>query len=366
MTLNLCNHEKDIKSAYQTVIRCPENWLILDYEGNSNVLKVADGGDGGLEELVNNFTIGKLQYGIISMRINAASPQSKIIMIQWSGGVPASGLAYTANHANDLKRFLRGIHVVINATSDDDVDYDSILRILNKLPGVNDQIVADQIDSRQAAVGSVYSPVKPQRDFDVSDREEFWKRADEEETSRRIEERQRENAKNAIATEENNKLSREIHERFHWNEDHIKNERGMKHEIMKLWCRRSTSTSSKNVQDYEDFGEDASTNIVGNPGDGNMGKQIRNEISNKLDNIYSENHRSTGDSSDSQMDHKNNTSGYQINQNLIANYADETEITFDPDDIISEIEQIDEGWWRGRGPDGRYGLFPANYVAMLN
>lgn len=32
-------------------------------------------------------------------------------------------------------------------------------------------------------------------------------------------------------------------------------------------------------------------------GDGNMGKQIRNEISNKLDNIYSENHRSTGDSS---------------------------------------------------------------------
>ncbi|CAN0012387.1 unnamed protein product [Lampetra fluviatilis] len=46
--------------------------------------------------------------------------------------------------------------------------------------------------------------------------------------------------------------------------------------------------------------------------------------------------------------------------------ADETEITFDPDDLITHIDQIDEGWWRGYGPDGRYGLFPANYVQLLN
>ena len=45
--------------------------------------------------------------------------------------------------------------------------------------------------------------------------------------------------------------------------------------------------------------------------------------------------------------------------------ADETEITFDPDDVITEIEQIDEGWWRGRGPGGNVGLFPANYVTLL-
>jgi len=27
--------------------------------------------------------------------------------------------------------------------------------------------------------------------------------------------------------------------------------------------------------------------------------------------------------------------------------ADESEITFDPRDLITNIEQIDEGWWRG-------------------
>lgn len=45
--------------------------------------------------------------------------------------------------------------------------------------------------------------------------------------------------------------------------------------------------------------------------------------------------------------------------------ADDTEITFDPGDIITHIDAIDEGWWQGLGPDGTYGLFPANYVEVV-
>ncbi|XP_055693245.1 drebrin-like protein [Lutzomyia longipalpis] len=45
--------------------------------------------------------------------------------------------------------------------------------------------------------------------------------------------------------------------------------------------------------------------------------------------------------------------------------ADETEINFDPGDVITHIDRIDEGWWQGLGPDGSYGLFPANYVQLL-
>lgn len=45
--------------------------------------------------------------------------------------------------------------------------------------------------------------------------------------------------------------------------------------------------------------------------------------------------------------------------------ADETEISFDPGDIITHIEQVDPGWWQGLGPDGTYGLFPANYVQLI-
>ncbi|KAF5276900.1 hypothetical protein FQA39_LY06451 [Lamprigera yunnana] len=41
----------------------------------------------------------------------------------------------------------------------------------------------------------------------------------------------------------------------------------------------------------------------------------------------------------------------------------EDEISFDPDDIITHVEKIDEGWWRGMC-NGSYGLFPANYVQL--
>jgi len=46
--------------------------------------------------------------------------------------------------------------------------------------------------------------------------------------------------------------------------------------------------------------------------------------------------------------------------------SDETEISFDPGQIITHIDQIDPGWWQGLGPDGGYGLFPANYVEVID
>ena len=42
--------------------------------------------------------------------------------------------------------------------------------------------------------------------------------------------------------------------------------------------------------------------------------------------------------------------------------AAEDELSFDPDDVITNI-QIDEGWWRGEC-GGQIGLFPANYVQL--
>ncbi len=45
--------------------------------------------------------------------------------------------------------------------------------------------------------------------------------------------------------------------------------------------------------------------------------------------------------------------------------ADETEISFDPGQRITNIDRIDPGWWQGLAPDGvTYGLFPANYVKL--
>jgi hypothetical protein len=45
--------------------------------------------------------------------------------------------------------------------------------------------------------------------------------------------------------------------------------------------------------------------------------------------------------------------------------AEDNEITFDPDDVITNIDMIDEGWWMGDGPDGKRGMFPSNYVERI-
>ncbi|KAM8974598.1 src substrate cortactin-like isoform 2-T2 [Pelodytes ibericus] len=41
------------------------------------------------------------------------------------------------------------------------------------------------------------------------------------------------------------------------------------------------------------------------------------------------------------------------------------EISFEPQDVITDIEMLDEGWWNGTCR-GRRGLFPANYVEFVN
>ena len=44
---------------------------------------------------------------------------------------------------------------------------------------------------------------------------------------------------------------------------------------------------------------------------------------------------------------------------------DDNEISFDPGDIITNIKRVDDGWWTGIAPNGKEGLFPANYVTPV-
>ena len=41
------------------------------------------------------------------------------------------------------------------------------------------------------------------------------------------------------------------------------------------------------------------------------------------------------------------------------------EISFNPDEIITEVEKLHDGWWKGRAPNGQVGLFPSNFVKEL-
>ena len=45
---------------------------------------------------------------------------------------------------------------------------------------------------------------------------------------------------------------------------------------------------------------------------------------------------------------------------------DKNEITFEPGEVITNIEKPDDNWWQGLSQQGTFGLFPANYVEEID
>ncbi|XP_060574818.1 tyrosine-protein kinase STK-like [Ruditapes philippinarum] len=58
------------------------------------------------------------------------------------------------------------------------------------------------------------------------------------------------------------------------------------------------------------------------------------------------------------------TPGFNVTALYDYTAGDDDEISFDPGDIITNIEPIDDGWWIGTTANGARGMFPANYVEV--
>ncbi|EFO21755.2 variant SH3 domain-containing protein [Loa loa] len=413
MTLNVLTHQNDILSAYDVVLKSPgyDHWVILEYESNSNIIKVADTGDGGMEELSRSFAAGRLQYGIGAVKWGASS-SAKIVLIQWQGeGVPSSRLVTTANHGTELKRFLRGVHVIVTARSEEDVDMESILRVVGRLPGVNEAMPAlTEISqfTHPKTVGTTYQPVKPKNEIDANGREIFWKEIRAQENDRIAEERKREKEKNEIALRERNELSERIHAQLCSEEgtkktskpsnpamyekniiranDLMRVEEGLFKKVSnepqqciaeayKLQKVTEEQTAIKQASGYIPTDE-GNANVIQENGLENRSQQKRSqqEVGISSSVIYQADRNCTQEDTlkayyESEvtriMGDAKSAHGLRVIALWDYQAADETEISFGPDDVITEVDQIDEGWWRGRAPDGQYGLFPANYVSLL-
>jgi hypothetical protein len=45
--------------------------------------------------------------------------------------------------------------------------------------------------------------------------------------------------------------------------------------------------------------------------------------------------------------------------------VEENELTLREGDVVQHVQQVTEDWWSGETADGRAGLFPANYVELI-
>ncbi|KAM8854152.1 drebrin-like protein B isoform 1-T1 [Synchiropus picturatus] len=546
MSVNLSKNGAALKSAYEEVVnpKSDTNWALFTYEGNSNDLRLAETGGGGLEQLVEELNSGKIMYAFCRVQ-DPNSGLPKFVLINWTGeGVKDSRKGVCANHLGSIRNFLKGAHVTINARDEDDVEPEMILAKVAKASGANfnfHQQTQERREAPRGPVGSVYRKVNAVEEIQQTNKDDFWtqnqrdeeerrreenQRAEEERRTREREWREMEDQKARERREMEVRREREERERRDREEretrEREERERGERSEreerereerqrrerdererrereererrereerdraekLRDVQKRREEEERGEKQQQQQSEVENRKSGISTaasvqkanearslisqrsfNPREmflqreksveesiGRHAAPSRRKLQSPFlsqkstapelapartspdiysspistaihqthlepteepapaadaedewsdefdDDLYESGEWSEGggtypaagsnasnDGQDKWQDdeqdenvyedfyqtpaRENTTTAADQGPSARALYdyqaADESEITFDPDDIITGIDMVDEGWWRGFGPDGRYGMFPANYVELL-
>ncbi|KAI1180621.1 hypothetical protein F4777DRAFT_585477 [Nemania sp. FL0916] len=157
-SLNLSVNGPSIKSSYQGVINAPAppagssstygQWVLLSVQAplanafqdggsKESVLKVQSTGDGELDDLIEDFSEGRIQFAFVKVKDpNTGLP--KYALIAWCGeGVPERTKGYFTSHLNAVSKVLHGYHVQITARTDADLEPTNILKKVADASGAN-------------------------------------------------------------------------------------------------------------------------------------------------------------------------------------------------------------------------------------
>ncbi|XP_048877363.1 drebrin-like a isoform X2 [Brienomyrus brachyistius] len=414
MAVNLSKNGAALTAAYKDVVdeKSQTNWVLFTYEGNSNDIRLAEKGEGGLEELVEELNSGKVMYGFCRVQ-DPNSGLPKYVLINWTGeGVKDARKGQCANHVSSMAKFLKGAHVTINARAEEDVEPESVMQKVAKASGANYSFHKESNrfcdTGPRVPVGSVYQKTNAVSEIKKTNKDNFWAQAEKDEEKRREEERRRaEQDQQRLESERKARESREAAER-----EKRDKERASQIEQQRKYQQQQDAESrnpdaeeqEKQKQSLATHGDSAKDNVAAPPiGKGPVNprdvfQQERDVVpkipaaSSQPETEPSYNGKKaptyeaappveeeelyediTEDSTvqeeppQTEVPARENAEGHGTCARALYDYqaADNTEISFDPDDIITGIEMIDEGWWRGFAPDGSFGMFPANYVELL-
>ncbi|XP_070820421.1 drebrin-like b isoform X5 [Chaetodon trifascialis] len=428
MAVNLSKNGPALTAAFKEVVdeKSSTNWALFTYEGNSNDIRLAEKGDGGLEELVEELNSGKVMYAFCRVQ-DPNSGLPKYVLINWTGeGVKDARKGICANHVSSMANFLKGAHVTINARAEEDVEPEAIMQKVAKASGANYSFHKEassrfQDSGPQGPVGSVYQKTNAMSEIRKTNKDTFWAQAEKEEEKRRQEERRK-------AEEERQQLERDRKDREAkeaMQRDKRDKERASQIEQQKKYQQQlETESKEKEKQRWEAASlisqravnpremfkqrergitpsdSDAPPAAPASPQPGRLQSPFLSKPLYESERASSPQRQASpvpaGSASPvrateevpaansyvpvrayeepAQVEESNS---YEVTAEeasdrgtcarALYDYqaADDTEISFDPDDIITGIEMIDEGWWRGYGPDGHFGMFPANYVELI-
>ncbi|XDV48391.1 hypothetical protein PO909_017807 [Leuciscus waleckii] len=421
MAVNLSKNGPALTAAYNEVVdeKSQTNWALFTYEGNTNDIRLAEKGDGGLEELFEELNSGKVMYAFCRVQ-DPNSGLPKYVLINWTGeGVKDARKGQCANHVSSMANFLKGAHVTINARAEEDAEPDTIMQKVAKASGANYSFHKETNRFRDAGpqgpVGSVYQKTNAMSEIKRTNKDTFWAQAEKDEEKRIQEERRR-------ASEERQRLERERKDR-EVKEAELRDKKAKERaseidEQRKYQQKQDVDNQGQQKQQWEAASLVSQRSV--NPREMfkqremgiNTSNKDNSQLSPKPEASFEEQPRSqyvepeeepepeyedvqvVSDNYElpveqkqplyeavvepdaiyeepPQVEEPNKAYETVVDRGVCARAlydyqaADDTEISFDPDDIITGIEMIDEGWWRGYSPDGHFGMFPANYVELI-
>uniref|UniRef100_A0A9J7YM30 Drebrin-like b n=1 Tax=Cyprinus carpio carpio TaxID=630221 RepID=A0A9J7YM30_CYPCA len=422
MAVNLSKNGPALTAAYKEVVdeKSETNWALFTYEGNTNDIRLAEKGDGGLEELVEELNSGKVMYAFCRVK-DPNSGLPKYVLINWTGeGVKDARKGQCANHVSSIANFLKGAHVTINARAEEDVEPEAIMQKVAKASGANYSFHKETSRFKdtgpQGPVGSVYQKTNAMSEIKKTNKDNFWAQAEKDEEKRLQEEKRR-------AAEERQRLDKERKDRdvkeADLREKRAKERASQIDEQRKYQQQQDTENRGQQKQQWEEEEEEERKQAAQKPFKRGESVEKANEAASLVSQrsvnpremfkqremgISSANTDNTQSSpkpdvqavvdnyevpveqkqpqyeevveqdtiyeEPAQVEEQNTyetTDDRGVCARALYDYqaADDTEISFDPDDIIAGIEMIDEGWWRGYSPDGHFGMFPANYVELI-
>ncbi|CAB1451183.1 unnamed protein product [Pleuronectes platessa] len=438
MAVNLSKNGPALTAAFKEVVdeKSSTNWALYTYEGNSNDIRLAEKGDGGLEELVEELNSGKVMYAFCRVE-DPNSGLPKYVLINWTGeGVNDSRKGLCANHVSSMGNFLRGAHVTINARAEEDVEPEVIMQKVGKASGANYSFHKEtssrfQDSGPQGPVGSVYQKTNAMSEIRKTNKDNFWAQAEKDEEKRRLEDRRRADeerqqlekerkdreAKEAVVRETRDKEkssqidhqkksqqkqeadSKEM-EKHRWEEQEEKEavqRKSVKRGVSLEKANEAASLISQRAMNPREMFKQRERGIAPAEPDVPAAAPVSPQPEPDVDDgqsrceydeqeaapqeqlkeeapAVSSSVQETAFEEPAQVEE---TSSYEatpeessdkgVCARALYDYqaADDTEISFDPEDLIAGIEMIDEGWWRGYSPDGHFGMFPANYVELI-
>lgn len=163
--LDFSTYSAEIQEAHRNVLNNQANWAIFSYGPNTE-LKFIESGDGGLEELKDEFEGSKIQYAFARV-VEPISQLPRFVLISWvrcvnqcGDGVPVARKGLFNMHVNDVAAYFKGYHVHINARHEEDIEPATVMKRVNDSCGAKYSVQAHGTNP-SAAASSIPPRIQP-------------------------------------------------------------------------------------------------------------------------------------------------------------------------------------------------------------